>query len=469
MDTSAPPPTPHGAGGRFATQPFAAPPLTLAQFSAHDRLRERQARLSGDETSRGNASHNSSHRADKWQLLRALAVARQRFGLSDRSIAVLEALCSFHQARELDGSAPIVVFPSNRELGLRARGMSAPTLRRHLAALVKAGLVLRRDSPNGKRFARRDGAGGIAEAFGFDLSPFALEAGAIFEAQEAEERQARAVAAMRCEITIHLRDVAGIVNAVAAERARSQESELDAVWAAFHDRLRVLSGRVGRHTPFADHEARRDALLRLRAEVEQAWLDAQSDDDLEEMSASDVDSERHIQNSNTDRNLEKGFEKKLKREANAEADRQGREDREGGPPEGRPLETKAWPPATNVPPSAKPGARLDRRPGGGPDAKLSLAYVLSVCPQIAEFEPMPPRDWRDLVRLADLARAMMGVSPDAWARAMAAMGPEQAAAVVAAMLERHDQIRSPGGYLRKLTARAEEGKFGVKAMLKALE
>ncbi|MFW8642788.1 helix-turn-helix domain-containing protein [Rhizobium beringeri] len=53
----------------------------------------------------------------------------------------------------------LIVFPSNAQLSIRARGMTAATLRRHLAGLVDAGLILRKDSANGKRFARRDRAG----------------------------------------------------------------------------------------------------------------------------------------------------------------------------------------------------------------------------------------------------------------------------------------------------------------------
>jgi replication initiation protein RepC len=49
------------------------------------------------------------------------------------------------------------------------------------------------------------------------------------------------------------------------------------------------------------------------------------------------------------------------------------------------------------------------------------------------------------------------------------MGDLRAAVVVAAMVERADRIRSPGGYLRALTARAEAGKFSVMPMLAALE
>ena len=61
-------------------------------------------------------------------------------------------------------------------------------MRRHLRALVDATLLMRRDSPNGKRYCLRDGTGEVDQAFGFDLSPFALQAGAIYEAARARAR-----------------------------------------------------------------------------------------------------------------------------------------------------------------------------------------------------------------------------------------------------------------------------------------
>jgi replication initiation protein RepC len=64
---------------------------------------------------------------------------------------------------------------------------------------------------------------------------------------------------------------------------------------------------------------------------------------------------------------------------------------------------------------------------------------------------------------------MLGVSPDAWAKARKAMGEQAAAIVVAVMLERVDEIRSPGGYLRDLTRKAERSAFSVFPMLQALE
>src|SRR5215204_7344184 len=52
---------------------------------------------------------------------------------------------------------------------MRAHGPAAATLRRALAQLVETGIVIRRDSPNGKRYARRGQGGQVEQAFGFDL------------------------------------------------------------------------------------------------------------------------------------------------------------------------------------------------------------------------------------------------------------------------------------------------------------
>ena len=52
--------------------------------------------------------------------------------------------------------------------------MAPATIRRHIVALVEAGMIFRRDSANGKRFCRRDDRGVMEEAFGFDLAPLAL-------------------------------------------------------------------------------------------------------------------------------------------------------------------------------------------------------------------------------------------------------------------------------------------------------
>jgi hypothetical protein len=69
---------------------------------------------------------------------------------------------------------------------------------------------------------------------------------------------------------------------------------------------------------------------------------------------------------------------------------------------------------------------------------------------------------------AVVVRSMLGVSPSAYEEACAGMGPENAATVIACILERGGHINSPGGYLRDLTRRTERGEFAIGPMLMAL-
>ncbi|RWX19036.1 hypothetical protein EHI42_05695 [Rhizobium hidalgonense] len=69
---------------------------------------------------------------------------------------------------------------------------------------------------------------------------------------------------------------------------------------------------------------------------------------------------------------------------------------------------------------------------------------------------------------AVIVRSMLGVSPSAHGQACDIMGPENAATVMACVLERAGHINSAGGYLRDLTRRAERGEFGNGPMLMAL-
>lgn len=75
-------------------------------------------------------------------------------------------------------------------------------MRRHLARLVEAGLLMRRDSPNGKRYVRKHGEERVA--FGFDLSPLyrrsaeiARAAEAVCEAEDRVRRLREVVSLMR--------------------------------------------------------------------------------------------------------------------------------------------------------------------------------------------------------------------------------------------------------------------------------
>jgi replication initiation protein RepC len=143
-----------------ATTPFGRRPMTLGLISSQVVAK--------------NIEHGTT--VSKWQVFRDIRDAKEALGTTDRALAILNALLTFHRDEELTAEGNLVVFPSNEQLIRRANGMSPATLRRHLANLVVCGLVIRRDSPNGKRFARKGQGGAIEQAYGFDLSPLLARA-----------------------------------------------------------------------------------------------------------------------------------------------------------------------------------------------------------------------------------------------------------------------------------------------------
>ena len=273
------------------TTPFGRRPLSLAMVASQAATENFAARPGASETV-----------VHKWRLYRALTEAKEPLGVTDRALSVLHALLSFHQetaltlpandskAGENDSSGPgIVVFPSNKELSIRAHGMAPATLRRHLACLVDAGLIIRRDSPNGKRFARRGQGGAIEDAFGFDLTPLVARAAEIENLAEEVRAENRAMALLREKITLTRRDIAKMI-------ATGIEEGVPGDWEGFHLRYATLSGRYARNLLRSDLEALASELAALATEIRKLL---ETHVKPQNMSGNESQSERHIQNQTT--------------------------------------------------------------------------------------------------------------------------------------------------------------------------
>lgn len=98
-----------------------------------------------------------------------------------------------------------------------------------------------------------------------------------------------------------------------------------------------------------------------------------------------------------------------------------------------------------------------------------LGLVLQACPDIAAYGPGGGiRSWRDLISAASVVKSMLGVTPSAYHDACTIMGYDNAATVIACILQRATKINSAGGYLRDLTRRTEKGEFAIGPMLMSL-
>jgi replication initiation protein RepC len=394
----------------LSTTPFGRRSLTLAHVAAQQIAKSRPPE---------KAVH-------KWNVFRAICTAKPRIGVSERALAVLNALLSFYPETVLTGE-DLIVFPSNRQLALRAHGMAPATLRRHLAGLVDAGLIIRRDSPNGKRYARKDRAGEIELAFGFDLSPLVVRTEEIEAWAEEIRLEQRALAIVRERITICRRDIVKMIATGMEEGAPTRRAgQGPADWSEIHALFRSIVERIPRTATRQTLEPIADELSLLADEILSLL---ESHVKQSNLSANESQTERHKQNSKPDSLPE------------SEPDlREGR------------------------------GARPEpiRPPERAPEGAFPLKMVLDACPDVVDYAKGGISNWRDFLATTSVVRPLIGISPSAWEEAQTAMGEVFAAIVVAAILQKGAAINNAGGYLRDLTRKAEAGQFSVGPMLMAL-
>jgi replication initiation protein RepC len=360
--------------------------------------------------------------ANKWRVFQHIREARDLLGATDRSLAILNALLSFHPETELTDEAGLIVWPSNEQLMARANGMPPTTLRRHLAVLVDCGLVIRRDSPNGKRFARKGRGGEIEQAYGFDLSPIVARAEEFRDLAEAVQAEKKAYRVAKERLTLLRRDIVKLIDAGIEEKVPGN-------WGRVQQTYQTIVGRLPRSAPRQLIEEICIDLHGLYTEIREvleSFTKSQNPD------ANESHSGRHIQNSNPDSISESEYGSGNNDEAGASAEE-----------------------TDNI-------RSLPRR-------DLPLGIVLDACPGMRDIaQGGEIRHWRDFLAAAEVARPMLGVSPSAWQEACEVLGERQAAITLAAIYQRADQINSAGGYLRSLTDRAREGKFSAWPMVMAL-
>ncbi|WP_184707344.1 plasmid replication protein RepC [Rhizobium lusitanum] len=388
----------------YITTPFGRRPMTLASLTR--------------QTAAGRVK--TGRTVDKWKVFRDASEARELLGLQDRTLAVLHALLSFHPESELRPCGQLIVFPSNALLARRAHGIAGATLRRHLALLVETGLIIRKDSANGKRYARRDNAGEIGTAFGFDLSPLLSRADELASLAQQVASDRAALRHVKEDLTICRRNVRKLISAAIGEGAPGE-------WAAFEEAYVAVLSHMTR-SPSLDEI--RKILRELTLLQEEILKRLQQLDNTENLGTSDAHDEHHLQDSKPESPNES--------EHAARSEMGRRPDRASLRPT---LPLKAFP----------------------------LELVLRACPQIISYgSGQGIRRWRELVEASIIVRSMLGITASTYQSACDTMGTENAATIVACILERSEQINSPGAYLRDLTTRTRRGEFSLGPMITAL-
>ncbi|MEL6682060.1 MAG: plasmid replication protein RepC [Pseudomonadota bacterium] len=374
---------------------------------------------------------------------RAVVAAKRvgaHIGLKAADLLLLDTLAAFTQPQDwAEGQRPIV-WASNAYL-MDQTGFSLSTLKRHARRLAETGIISFEDSPNGKRWGRRDAEGFIVEAYGFDLSPLAAQVEA-FEAIAVELAAERALCQrLKRKITVLRRSIrARLVAALeAGQQARG--------WMSLQERFEaLLSGLPGVQAGSEALIAVASAFSELLQQIETLVLD--------NAEAASHSMSRHQNSKITDPREVKSEPHILITNELQSVKSNSLEDKEGETD--APRQAKVTHDATRAP--------KEKIHSTKPMLGVELPVIVQACPEFTSWARNMGgylRDWSDFVRVAGQLRPMIGVSEHAWTAAQEQMGKIQASAALALVFEKvhSGEVSSPGGYLRGMVAKAGAGEL----------
>lgn len=375
------------------------------------------------------------------RVLAAFKAAAPALGFGPRVIHAIDWLFSFTQAQDWTPGHKPIVWPS-ANLQQQALGLGvtqAKSINRHL---VEIGLVTMKDSPNGKRYGKRDAQGRIVEAYGFDLSPLAARLAEFQAVAERVREERECLRRLRRRATIARKGLDQVLE-TAAELGLA-----DTAWRRLAEEGRAL-GRALRKVENLDEMAvgvsslerrQREALERLESAVSQAHGVAP-----ESVSSDPKGPENRPHQYNYNSNLDPYQDTVIASKGSKSFD------------------TMAGKPTTPVPPEPSnlqqsrtaPSPRED----AGPVLRLSTEELVRLAPRLRPYLANSSPAWPDIVDAADWLRHDLGVSKSLWGDACLAMGREQAAialAIVSAKPAGHF-TSTPGGYFNGMVTRAKAG------------
>jgi replication initiation protein RepC len=343
---------------------------------------------------------------------------------------LVDQLHAYSQAQDWQRGSRPLVWPSNAVLAERL-GVSERHLRRLLARLIEAGIIVPVDSPQGRRWGRRDSAGRIVEAYGFDLSPLADRYGEFVELAAQTESERKARTALRRRLMIARKAIQQLAETALEQGLGDRRVSPDETSAEpIRDRRSWLDGAQSLAATAAEATSRA-ALEAAVAHLERQRQDGETQliatlKPVKESASADIQVRP-----NTTTN-QPGADSSATCKLDSETRRNGPTDRI------RPGNDDVSP---NEPPAATP------------------RFVLRVSAPLREQILTARPTWSDVVDAADRVRPHLGISRAAWIEACQTLGRYQAATAVAVIAAKRNCIRSPGGYLRGMIARGRDGEL----------
>ena len=390
--------------GRTGFRPFTA----LSRQIARD--------LERREPAAGHVERNS--------LYLLLDGARVGLGLGTPALETLKHLIGYTRPDDWkDGRTPLA-WPSNYTLAELA-GVTESAIKARLRQLRSLGLVMPRDSAQGRRTGRRDDAGVISKAFGLDLSPLRIRYAELRALADAQTAQSRLFREGRQEIG-RVRRMVGQALAQAADLRLTGPH-----WIALQDGIERVAAIAAAARAARDSDAYQAALDQL-PEVEEQVSDALDRfmfyDDLD---GSGSKSAPFIHIQTTPDSIE-----------NVQAKRDCSSISKGHAP----LEAKL--------PISPSNSTFKARP----------PELVEMFPTIAMYVNAEQPGWADLHHAASRLRHDLGIRTGTWVDALDKLGPDGASVAIMITAERQarNEIRqTPGAYFAGMVVKAKRDELDL--------
>ena len=368
-------------------------------------------------------------------------------GLKAGDMMLLDTLGAFTQAQDWEEGRRPIVWASNAYL-MDQTGFSLSALKRHSRRLAEAGVIAFKDSPNGKRWGRRDADGVIIEAYGFDLAPLSARVEE-FEQLYMELRAERELCQrLKRQITVSRRMIRAQIDAALS-------GGYSGPWTQLTNLFEELLSKLPRRPTASDALQQLLAWFRaLQARVERTIseeteviepvdnftiIKSETPEKTHKMNPTEVIFEPDILITNK---LKPVISSRLDKEKMADAVINTMGDYKTE------MVKEDWAAKTH---------KL-RAPS------LDLPTVMQACPEFASWaQDMGGylKDWSDVHRVAGQLRPMIGISEHAWHVAQDQLGKQVATAALVLVFEKHctGEVVSPGGYLRGMVEKAGAGEL----------
>jgi replication initiation protein RepC len=366
------------------------------------------------------------------QLLAAFKAAAPRLGLAPRLVHAIDWLFRFTQPQDWERGARPIVWPSAL-LQQEALGISESQAKRLNRCLIEFGLITMKDSPNGKRYGRRDARGRIVEAYGFDLSPLAARYQEFMQLAEEGRAERGAMGRLRRRATIARKGIVQIL-----ETARDYNLS-DEEWSTLERDTRMVVEKLSRAERPDVMEAGVVSLERRQNEARNRL----------EMLLKDVEKTPSPSENAPHQYIYKPISNP-------------KQDTVTTP------KTGSETPDTSVPPSATP--ETSKQPEKSIVHGIQPNELVRLAPRLKAYLRHPNPTWAEIIDAADWLRCDLDISKPLWGNACLTMGRDLAAIAIAIVSTKDPEHfrTTPGGYFHGMVQKAKAGELHLERTVWAM-